>query len=265
MTISITAVVCCRNEAIYLKNLLPYCAEEGIEVALIDHGSDDGSKDIFCTKNYPNLVSREDLSFDGVFDLSAQLLVKANLIEKLKSDWVIHQDADEVLHSPDSWGGLRESFEEAHDGKFNALNFNELVMLPSTPSIDDYMSNNRSYYFFEPRPLRLMRAWRRSADLTNVASGGHILLGKDLYVFPRLMILKHFMVRSQRHAIEKFVGRKFAEGDLAKGWHEGRSGLTADMLTVPQFGPCLHSLETPQSSPEKLPRSVKAHFWQWRR
>jgi glycosyltransferase involved in cell wall biosynthesis len=263
MSISIGSVICSRNDAVYLRNLIPYLAEEQIDVILIDNNSNDGTKDEFTAKNYPNIIERRDLAFDGRFDLSRQLAAKAIAFDELCSEWVIHQDADEVLHAPGNWGGLRESIQEAHAQGFTILNFNELVMLPFDPKIDDYMSNNRRFYFFEPRPLRLMRAWRRSANLTNVATGGHILTGENVYVSPKRMILKHFMVRSQSHAIQKYIGRAFADGDLAKGWHQNRVNLTTEMLKIPESSEFLHTLETPQASPAKLPRSAKAHFWEW--
>jgi hypothetical protein len=77
------------------------------------------------------------------------------------------------------------------------------------------------------------------------------------------MILKHFIVRSQRHAIEKYLGRKYAEAGLAKGWHGNRLGLTAEMLTIPESSPFLNTLETTRSSPATLLRPVKKHFWHW--
>jgi glycosyltransferase involved in cell wall biosynthesis len=263
MSISITSVICARNESEYLINLIPYLAEEGIEVVLLDNASEDGTKDLFNADTYPNIIERIDLPFEGKFDLSAQLAAKANVFQRLRSDWLIHQDADEILHSPNTWGGLRKCIEEVDTGGFNVLNFNELVMLPFNTKSDDYITNNRNYYFFEPRPLRLMRAWRRDANLTSAATGGHILSGEDIRVSPRRMILKHFIVKSQQHAIEKYLNRQFADRDLAKGWHGKRLGLTNEMLILPESNPYIHTLETPQSSPEKLPKSVKKHYWHW--
>lgn len=80
---------------------------------------------------------------------------------------MIHQDADEILHAPNAWGQLRQSIEETDVDGFNVLNFNELVMLPMNAYTENYTIDNRKYYFFEPHPLRLMRAWRKDANLTN--------------------------------------------------------------------------------------------------
>lgn len=263
MSLSITAVICSRNESEYLNNLIPYLAAEDIEVVLIDNGSADGTPDIFTTTAYPNIIEYIHVPFEGVYDWTALLTIKASVYERLDSDWLIHQDADEILHAPNAWGLLRHSIEEANADGFNVLNFNELVMLPMNAHTENYITDNKNYYFFEPHPLRLMRAWRKDANLTNVTTGGHILTGENIKVSPKKMILKHFMVRSQQHAIEKYSQRKFADGDLLKGWHGNRLALTPDMLSFPKNSPHLHRLDTPQSIPECLPHPLKKHYWHW--
>jgi glycosyltransferase involved in cell wall biosynthesis len=263
MTVSITAVIQARNENHYLKYLVPYLASENIEIVLIDNGSIDGTQDIYNKNNYPNIVERIDLTFNGTFDLSEQLQTKSTIFQHLNSDWLIHQDADEILQSSDTWGNLRCSIESANQQGFIVLNFDELVMLPADPSIDDHMNNNLNYYFFEPAPRRLMRVWKRSANLSNLANGGHKLEGGDISFFPNRMLLKHFIVRSQKHAYDKYLGRTYANHDTSKGWHGNRIGLTKEMLKIPTDSLLLNKLTTPQDTPLVLPKSLKHHYWHW--
>ena len=169
----ITAMLCVRNDLPYLRHVLPYLAGENIEVVVIDNGSTDGTSDAIRDGTYPNVVQLESFPYGGSFDLSRQLELKWALAENLTADWLIHLDADEILHASDGWGGLRDRIEQAHAGGFNVLNFNELVMLPADPSRDDILQNNNTFYFFEPKPMRLMRAWKRSANLMPGKSGGH--------------------------------------------------------------------------------------------
>ncbi|MFL0671077.1 MAG: glycosyltransferase family 2 protein [Erythrobacter sp.] len=154
----IQATICARNELIYLQHLLPYLAGEAIDVVLIDNESSDGTLEAVASGIFQNVVHVEHLPYKGFFDLSQQLQVKEKLSSICDADWVIHQDADEFLTSPSGWGGLRENIEQADAMGFNVVNFNELVMLPDNPEIDDFSTNNRLFYFFEPRPLRLMRS-----------------------------------------------------------------------------------------------------------
>jgi glycosyltransferase involved in cell wall biosynthesis len=259
----ITAIICARNELPYLRCVLPYLAGEYIDVALIDNGSTDGTSEAVISGIFPNVVRFESLPYTGNFDLSRQLEIKSTLAKSLSCDWLIHQDADEILHAPSGWGGLRQHIENADSGGFNVLNFNELVMLPADPARDDILHNNFNYYFFEPRPLRLMRAWKRAANLENETNAGHILQGEDVYVYPQRMIMKHFIVRSQEHAYGKYLHRRFSSSDLAKGWHGNRMNFTLDNLRIPTRGEHLQSLASPLDVPPRLTRSCSAHFWEW--
>lgn len=259
----ITALLCARNELPYLRHVLPYLADEDIEVALIDNGSTDGTPDAVRKGDFPNVVHLESFPYGGSFDLSRQLDIKWSLAKSLGSDWLIHQDADEILHAPTGWGGLRNHIELADGLGFNVLNFNELVMLPADSSVDDMLLNNRNYYFFEPKPMRLMRAWKRSADLAAGASGGHTLQGEDVNVYPERMLMKHFIVRSQEHAYEKYLHRSFSPADLQKGWHRNRLGFTRANLRIPTNGKHLHTMSSPLDAPERLPRPCRTHFWEW--
>ncbi len=259
----ITAMLCARNELPYLRHVLPYLADEDIEVALIDNDSTDGTLDAVRNGDFPNVVRVETFPYTGSFDLSRQLEIKWTLAKSLISDWLIHQDADEILHAPTGWGGLRHHIEQADSRGFNVLNFNELVMLPADPARDDILHNNFNYYFFEPKPLRLMRVWKRAANLVGGKSGGHTLQGEDVNVYPERMVLKHFIVRNQEHAYDKYLHRSFSSTDLAKGWHRNRLKFTVDNLRIPTCGTHLQSLASPLDAPERLPRSSSTHFWEW--
>ncbi|MEZ0469909.1 glycosyltransferase family 2 protein [Luteimonas salinilitoris] len=263
MAIEIVSVICARNEARYLEVLVPYLEGQNINVVLIDNGSEDGSRDLFTPARHPNIVRRIDLPYEGSFDLTAQLHAKRCAMRETQAEWVIHQDADEILHGPDGWGRLRECIEAAHTQGFNVMNFNELVMLPADPDVDDIFANNKNYYFYEPRPLRLMRAWKRSANLENIGSGGHVLSGADVYVSPVRMILKHFMVRSRVHALKKYMSRTYSRGDREKGWHGKRMNLSAEQLNIPTSAPGLHRLKSVFDAPSALPAAVRTHFWDW--
>lgn len=260
---NILAIVCARNELTYLRHVLPYLAGQRIDVVLIDNASTDGTVEAVADGQFPNVVHVEHFAYEGHFDLGRQLQIKAAIAGQSDADWIIHQDADEILTAPNGWGGLRKHIELADAGGFNVVNFNELVMLPDDPGVDDMLVNNTLFYFFEPRPLRLMRAWKRSASFSNLHSGGHILKGDDVCVWPRRMLLKHFIVRSQTHAYQKYLDRTFSPTDLARGWHGNRRNFTQDNLAIPAAGGPVHRLATPRDAPDRLPLPVGSHFWEW--
>jgi glycosyltransferase involved in cell wall biosynthesis len=259
----IVALVCVRNELSHLEFLLPYLERENIEVVLVDNDSDDGTLDAISDSKYPNVIDVARLPWNGSFDLTAQLRIKHRIFNELKSDWLIHQDADEILQSREGWGGLRSSIVAADIDGFNVVNFNELVMLPKDLNLEDCYSNSSHYYYFEPRPLRLMRAWKCGFNLTNYHTGGHILSGDDVCVSPKHLLLKHFIVKSQAHAYSKYLNRMFSQEDQGKGWHGNRLAFNKENLKIPTEHKFLHKLDNVQQTPAVLPKAIHSHYWEW--
>lgn len=264
----IVALIAARNERTYLEIVVPYLARQGVEVVLIDNGSTDGGLDVMTPARHPNLIEVHHLPYDGHFDLGRQLRFKQTLAGEIATDWLIHQDADEILQSRHGWGGLRAAIEHADAAGCNVVNFEELVMLPLDPGVDDIFANNRLAYLFKKNPApRLMRAWKADRPVTNAHKGGHKVDRPDLKLFPEFQVLKHFIVRSQAHAIEKYLGRRFARSDTERGWHGNRLNLTREDLRLPAPGErdSLTTLASPKVLPEPWPAPEPLHFWQWRR
>ena len=257
----ITAIITTRNEIEYIPTLVKYLTQEEIDCVFVDNESTDG------TRQYLSHIgaSYETLPYNGAFDLSAQLRCKANIINGLETDWIIHHDADEIMHDSKGWGGLRAAIERADANGSNCLNFDELVILPDTPTGNPFSPIlHRNYYFFEPRPQRLMRAFRQTSNLSNFSTGGHVLKGDmGVKVDPQTMILRHYIVRSQKHAIQKYVGRTFSNEDLDRGWHGNRTVINDDNIKIPLSHPNLSKLPFPFDPDTVLQKPVKTHFWQW--
>lgn len=264
--ISICAVICARNEAPYLKVLLPRLASQGIEVALIDNGSTDGSLDLYREYSNAPIVILEHMPYPGYYSQTQQLQAKQRVYQRLKHDWVVHHDADEVFENPDPGLSLRDAILEADAGGYGVLNLDEFVFLPEPGqefSGKDYYSGILRYYFFEPAPNRLNRVWRRDLFPENLMSGGHTLTGSDLSIFPINQVMRHYIVLGYEHALSKYLGRKFAPEDLAKGWHGNRLKFTEENLRLPESSPFLFTMEDPASRPFHTERPTKKHFWEW--
>ena len=266
--ISICAVIGLRNEAHYLPILLPILADQGIEVAVIDHDSTDGSRDLYSAYWGNPIISVESLHYEGVYSQTRQLEAKQNIYQKIKHEWVIHHDADEVFENFRPNHTLRGAIQEADEGGFDALNFDEFVFLPK-PDADffnkNYYTGILQYYFFEPRKNRLNRAWRRGKIFNNVASGGHTLSGENISFFPVNHILRHYMVLSYEHAKHKYLNRHFSQQDLMRGWHHNRLNFTEDNLSIPSSSKYLFELQTYDSKGFRKDAPLSAHYWEWAR
>lgn len=263
MGVSCAALLCVRNEASHLPRALAQFIDDDIDVAVIDHGSSDGSLAI-CERHLGRgVVAIDHLPWLGVYDQTAQLQAKAALAGRLSHDWLIHADADEWMHTQRPGESLRAGITRADAQGCNAINFEEFVFLPGPG--DHPLSDVRlslGYYFFAPSANRLMRAWRRNDGLENISSGGHVLAGEGLRLFPEAFVLRHYIVLSQRQAIEKYAGRVFAQGDLDRGWHGNRLGLSERDLKLPDPArlrrlPDWTSTDFDRTDPQRL------HFWHW--
>src|ERR1700681_970673 len=223
--VTAVAIVCVRNEALHIRRCVRDFVSQGVDVILIDHDSTDGSMDIAREFLGKGLLAIERLPWRGEFSLSEQLSLKKLIASTVAHDWVIHADADEWLCAPDDHDSLIDGICAADEAGANCINFLEFVFVPrpgESFEVDDYPSMIRDYHFFAERHPQLLRAWKRSAEL-DLHDGGHILVGKEVRLFPRDFILRHYIVLSEAHARRKYVGRKFAADELAKSWHIDRT------------------------------------------
>lgn len=265
MRLTCVAVMCVHNEEAHLRRSIGDLVDQGIDVALIDHGSTDGTREICAEFLGKGLLMVEHMPWTGVYDQTAQLKAKHALIARLSHDWVIHADADEWMHTRVQGETLLEGISRVASLGFNAINFEEFVFLPKPEALsetDDCKRQLLDYYFFAPSENRLMRAWNRQCDFTNLASGGHMLTGPGLRLAPEPFVLRHYVVLSQAHAVRKYVGRVFSTGDLDKGWHGNRLDLSSERLRLPS-PKVLKTLDDWERADLDRSDAKSLHFWDW--
>lgn len=265
MSIRCAAVLCVRNEEAHLRRAIGDFVDQGIDVAIIDHGSTDRTREICAEYMGNGLLLVEHMPWTGVYDQTGQLQAKKALIDRLDHDWVIHADADEWMHTCIQGESLLEGVARVSQLGYNAINFEEFVFLPEPGATEEPMDCKRellNYYFFAPQRNRLMRAWRRHLAFDNVSSGGHILSGAELCLAPESLVLRHYIVLSQRQAVRKYADRIFSDRDLERGWHGNRLNLAAERLRLPDPAvlkrlPDWTTVGLDRSEPKAL------HFWDW--
>ena len=261
----IVAVIAVRNEQNYIANLLRHLNDNEIYYAIFDNSSTDSTLEIVNKDEFrPRLVSIGHIPFDGTFDLTLQLTKKAALIESIEADWIIHLDADEILHSYREGENLNEAIARTDAAGFNVIDFDEFVFLPVDfnyePDCIGYQ-RMRYYYFFQPRTPHRMIAWKKSADLSMIESGGHQLTGADVRLSPEKMAMRHYIFCNEEHALRKYTDRRFAPHDLARGWHANRIGQSPDEFRFPSAGR-LCRIEAEQSRQFDRRCPMMRHYWQ---
>lgn len=254
------AVVACRNEADLLKQHLPVWISEGLEIVVIDHSSTDDTRAIAENHLGSGVLAVQPMPWLGHFSLDQQLAAKAAVIEQLDHDWVIHIDADEWLHSTRIDETLQGALSRLAAAGANAVNFDEFVFLPLTPN---HPADH--YYFFEPAPQRLIRAWDRRCGFSNQGHGGHRLCSinnTQVHLAKESLVLRHHIVRNQRQARNKYLKRTFNPQELQKGWHSNRLQLSARQLTFPDAAE-LEQLSSPAQRQLRRSSPQKTHYWHW--
>ena len=75
-------------------------------------------------------------------------------------------------------------------------------------------------------------------------------------------IIRHYITLSEAHAARKYVGRKFPEEEIRRGWHHKRLDLKESQLSV-TANHALKYLATADTRIFDLSAPVKKHFWEW--
>jgi glycosyltransferase involved in cell wall biosynthesis len=260
----ILAIIACRNEEEYLGNCLGHLVSQGISLAIIDNASSDGSKETLARPDIRDaLVHYEIFPWDGTYRWLPILQRKVAIAESLKPEWVIHCDADEIMHSTRTGESLADAIYRIGKSGADVLNFDEFVMLPLRENYFRDLTGPQpilEYYFFEPNPKRLMRVWRPGHGLSMAESGGHIIKGAT--VASESLVLRHYLFRNQQHAYEKYSTRIFDSSELAGGWHGNRYRQPVERFEFPALD-MLKTLATPDSREFDKTDVKKLHYWQW--
>jgi glycosyltransferase involved in cell wall biosynthesis len=234
--VHVTAIIACRNEERYLGNCLTYLAANGISFAVIDNQSSSATREIIDRAALrPFLAHYEVIPFDGVYRWERLLARKVELAETLGTEWVIHHDADEVMHSYRD-ETLAEAIARIAATGADVIDMDEFVFLPVDHAyMPDFTGPQpmRHYYFFQPSPHRLMRAWKTGRGFSMVEAGGHTLTGSPHVLAKESFALRHYPFANQHHALRKYQERRFDQNELARGWHGNRYNQPKERFIFP--------------------------------
>lgn len=147
---------------------------------------------------------------------------------------------------------------------YNCINFEEFVFLPRGGDFEtsDYAAMMKDYYYFAPSHPRLMRAWKRGNELSNIQAGGHHVDGEGLRLSPIDFCLRHYIILSESYGWKKYGNRTFSDAELQRGWHLNRLTITRENLTIPSSD-ALKTLTFPASNSFDRTSPVVKHFWEW--
>jgi glycosyltransferase involved in cell wall biosynthesis len=255
----IVALLALRNEDFYLKRCLEHLNQQGIETCIIDNNSNDGTTAIAREFIGRGVIQIERYPYPGFYDWWGILKLKETLSRATRADWFIHHDVDEIMEAPCQFATIADAIAKVDAEGFNTINFDEFVFVPTSDSESyegqDYVANMRRYYFFEPTPLRLFRAWKRQPEILLASSGGHNLTFAGQKLYPQNFVLRHYIGLSAAHLRAKYCGRSFSKNEVEeRGWHGWRARFRHDMLVLPNPTE-LKTLSTPPEWDKSDPKT----------
>jgi glycosyltransferase involved in cell wall biosynthesis len=230
----VVALLAVRNEERHLARCLEHLYLQGVETCIIDNDSTDSTLEIARKFIDRGVFRIESFPFNGIYEWEKILLYKEKLAEEIESDWFIHHDADEIRQAPVSCVTLLEGILEVDRQGYNAINFDEFVFMPVNENESfegkDYVQEMQNYYFFQPQPLHRVNAWKKTSNIDLHSSGGHHVKFSNQSIYPIPFVLRHYIILSKEHAIEKYGDRQFSPSELARGWHKQRSDFSDKKL-----------------------------------
>lgn len=242
----IIAILASYNEERFIRVCLEHYLNHGIQVYLLDNESTDRTVEIAREYLGKNLIGVETISRHGMYQWGKILRRKEELADELDADWLMHADPDEIRLPPTPHQTLAQAIAQVDSEGYNAINFMEYTFLPVRESSEhdhpDFQKTMRWYYPFGPRHPHRLNAWKKqprrwtgvkefarelikyhrwgkpSINLTS--SGGHIVNFPDLRLYPVDFILKHYIVLSMNHAVQKYVKKAFDQNEVSgmHGW-----------------------------------------------
>jgi glycosyltransferase involved in cell wall biosynthesis len=264
--IRVVAAVVVRNERAYLGNCLRHLIENDIDFVVVDNESTDGTAQILREPYFAaHLLDYRVLPYAGFFDWEGLMEARQAAVDPVATDWILYVSADEIMHSYNAGETLRAAIARIDAGGYDVIDFNEFVFLP----IDlDYVSDRegfqamRHYYFFEPQRPRLMRARKKSLQVSHVSRGGHVFTGEPFRLAPETFALRHYIFLSQAHAFRKYNERTFSPKELSRGWHGNRHAMPFTRFTFPSLTQ-LDRLAAPEDRNLSRAHPRKQHYWLW--
>ena len=179
----VTAIVPAFNEADVIESTLRALDEQGVRIHLVDNWSEDDTVARAEALGLGDRLTVERFPHDGpsgTYDWEALLRHTEELAATLDTDWVIHQDADEIRLAP--WEGvtMRDALHHVRALGYDAVDHTVLVFHPVdardfTPG-DDLRERLRHFEFGARAGHFLqVKAWdARAAGRVDLAhDGGH--------------------------------------------------------------------------------------------
>jgi hypothetical protein len=202
-----------RNEADVLEEVAEHHRSQGLEIVVIDNGSDDASPDVLEALRSRQAILEWASIVTGSYAWEHLIAAGAALALRYHPDWIVHLDASSFLESDQpKVRTLADQIEEAHGGGFNVVSLKVYDFYPT--NVDDPQ---------EPKLFKRLRWYTARKGTSPVqekifravpglrTSDGHSITfpaGVEKRLYPIPAVMRHYVFRSRGHGVRKLLERK---------------------------------------------------------
>jgi glycosyltransferase involved in cell wall biosynthesis len=201
----IVAIMYCYNEQDVIAQTVDHLLDSGLELVVVDNGSDDGTYELLAERRGRGVVHLERMPTE-TFDLYRLLARLSEVLPRHAPDWVLRVDADEFPEGPSPGARLADSIAAEDAAGHNIVQFNMFEFWPTDADDAGEADVRRRLRHYSWISDWQFCAWKHHAGTDIVASGGH------LPVFPRPVpprvspvkyVKRHYPIRSEAQGMKR--------------------------------------------------------------
>lgn len=213
------------NEADIVGQVIDHLFSGGIELVVLDNGSNDGSYEIMKDHIGRGTLSVKRMESEK-FETTPILRQLHGMAIEYSPDWMLLTGADEFLESPYRGLTLSRAIQLEGERGYNMIQFNHFEFFPTEKDNEsneiDVRKRLRYYSWHDDDQFR---CWKTYAGMPIFETHGHYskLPGEiDTKISPNKFILRHYKIRSYEHGLRKIFSERLPRYSLEerrKGGH----------------------------------------------
>jgi len=192
------------NSEDILEDVIEHLLSQGVNLAVLDNGSTDGSFEICKKFENKNLIKLRQYT-SSTFDYGLLSRILYDMALELKPDWIIRSDQDELLESGISNTTLKDAIEKEDTKGFNLIQFDVFEFFMTNNDNKTAKSFQEKFPYYSWQHDFAYRAWRHLPGTRVEDSLGHYPIFPEGYPYKisdRKFVLRHYRFRNKQQAIK---------------------------------------------------------------
>ena len=202
------------NEEDIIEEVINHLLSQGIELVILDNGSIDDTFDI-CKKYVgKGLLKLEKFETDS-WNASLFKEMLYHMAIEQKPDWVILNDADELLECPKNEINLKNAIENVDKHGCNLIQFNRFDFFMTNEDKSEISSVKERMMYYSYQGDYVYRIWKYFPGIRIGDTAGHYPIFPENHpyrVYREKFIMRHYPFRTNKQASKKMVGRTRGSG-----------------------------------------------------